>query len=105
MENTQNKGRCWKHSSAVPELQADDWQLPLPTLAELFWSRWSLLGVEDRVLPIPYILQRPHFPQRYKQCSSGHAVSAARTPMLRCRSAGSAAMAQAMQRAQPGPPR
>lgn len=35
------RGRCWKHSRAVWELQAGDWQLPLPTWEELFQSHWS----------------------------------------------------------------
>lgn len=42
------RGRRWEHSSAVRQLQADDWRLPLPTRAELFRSRWSLPGVGDR---------------------------------------------------------
>ena len=74
------RGRCWKHSSAVRELQADNWQLPLPTWAELFWSHCSLPGVGDRVLPIASTLRCLRFPQCYKQRSSGRAASAGRTP-------------------------
>lgn len=78
------RGRRWKHSSAVRELQADDWQLPLPTRAELFRSRWSLRGVGDRVLPVASTLQHLRFPQCYKQHSLGRAGSTARTPVPRC---------------------
>lgn len=77
------RGKCWKHSSAVRELQADAWQLPLPTQAELFQSLWSLLGVGDRVLPIASTLQRLHFPQCYRQCSSGQAASVAQTTRVK----------------------
>lgn len=71
------RGRRWQGSSAARELQADDWQLLLPTRAELFRSHWSLPRW-GTVLPMAPVPQRLHFPQRCKERSSGQAASAAR---------------------------
>lgn len=46
------RGRCWKHSRAVWELQAGDWQLPLPTWEELFQCHWSCRAWGTELCPV-----------------------------------------------------
>lgn len=83
------RGRCWKHSSAVQELQADDWQLPLPTWAELFQSCWSLPGSGGQSSAHRFHAAASALSSMLKHHSLGRAAGAARTPVPTCRSAGS----------------